>query len=295
MTLDQFSRRQIIFLSESALQQAGVVDVLPTPLDVVAGGAGVSEIISIGELPEDLAIRKPPGWKRILGAYLYRSDTAFVDLSQPVGRRRFTLAHETGHKLIPWHADSFHLDNDARIFEDTEEELEEEATLAGTLLIFQGGRFHTRALDYETGLQVPITLADTYGASITATARFYVEHHPDPVGLVIAGRFERADGTVPIWATVASKSFRERFGGLDRYFPQGSLPVAASFDHAVPRLVRQALATSAVQEIDLAVTDINNDRSMCLAQSFFNRRCVFFMISPKSRLRRGRRLGINAS
>lgn len=67
--------------------------------------------------------------------------------------------------------------------------------------MFQGGRFHARALDYETSLQAPIILAEQYGASFHASIRFYVEHHPEPVALIVAGRHQRADRTVPIWLT----------------------------------------------------------------------------------------------
>src|SRR6266511_2921347 len=103
MGLDPFSRRQIAALVESAIVAAGVDGTFPTPLEEVSGAAGVSELVNIGELPDDLRLAKPRALRRILGAYLYRTDTAFIDLNQPMGRKRFIQAHETGHKLIPWH------------------------------------------------------------------------------------------------------------------------------------------------------------------------------------------------
>ena len=175
-------------LSETVLQAADVIDVLPTPLDQVAKVAGIAEVVNIGDLPDELVTARPKSWRRILGAYLYRAETAFVDLSQPIGRQRFIFAHETGHKIVPWHARAFHLDNETCIFRDANEELEEEASFAASLLMFQGARFHARALDYETSLQAPISLADQYGASFHASIRFYVEHHPEPVALIVAGR-----------------------------------------------------------------------------------------------------------
>lgn len=110
----------------------------PTPLEAVADAAGVAELVNIRDLPEDIRVAKPSFLRRILGAYLYRTDTAFVDLSQPRGRKRFIQAHETGHKLIPWHEASYHLDDEGRLFRDTDEKLELEASFAAPMLIFQG-------------------------------------------------------------------------------------------------------------------------------------------------------------
>lgn len=290
MAVDPLLRRQIVAAAENALRVAGAVDVLPTPLDDVVEAIGVREVISIADLPTDLAIARPSGWRRLLGAYLYRADTAFVDLSQPVGRRRFILAHEAGHKIIPWHSDSFHLDDEARIFEDTEEELEEEANLVGTLLIFQGGRFVTHALEYQTGLQVPVALAATYGASLTATIRYYAEHHPDAIGLVVAGRYPRADGSVPIWVATQSDLFVDQFGEFRNYFGVSGLGVAG--EDAFGPVARAALSSSEVSSGELRLRDRRGEWVHCDVQAFFNQRCLFVLATPKRRLRRGRRLKI---
>lgn len=293
MAVDAHLRGQIITACERALRAADALDTLPTPLDAVVDAIGVREIISIGELPDDLQVKRPRGWRRVLGAYLYRADTAFVDLSQPVGRRRFILAHEAGHKLIPWHADTFHLDNEDRLFRDTEEELEEEANLAATLLIFQGGAFVERALDYETGLQVPVALASTYGASLTATIRFYAEHHPEPVGLIIAGRYVRADGTVPIWVATQSAAFGERFGSFRRYFPKGGLLLNGASSEVFGPMARSALATAGVCADEVRLRDQSGDWVHCNVQAFFNQRCLFLFATPRRRVRRGRRLQLD--
>ncbi|SRR6266545_1184220 len=223
---------------------SGVDGVLPTPLDLVGGAVAVDELVDIGELPEDLRRSTPGALRRILGAYLYRSDTAFVDLSQPSGRKRFIHAHEAAHKLIPWHEASFHLDDEKRLFRETEELLELEANLAAALLIFQGRRFHERALDYENSIKTPILLADQYGASLHVTIRFYVEHHPDPLALAIAGRFPRSDWTVPVFTGIESKSFGQRFGSIATLIP--AVPVREQRnDGAIVPLARAALVGSA--------------------------------------------------
>src|SRR5262245_1129905 len=100
---DELARRQILALTDSALRNAGVTGIIPTPLDVVAKTAGITEIIDISRLPADIAARKPPALKRILGALMHRERVALVDLSQCVPRARLTEAHEIGHQIIPWH------------------------------------------------------------------------------------------------------------------------------------------------------------------------------------------------
>lgn len=295
MAVDPFLRKQIMGLSEAVLQAADVVDVLPTPLEQVAKVAGIAEVVNIGDLPDELVTARPKGWRRILGAYLYRAETAFVDLSQPIGRQRFILAHETGHKIVPWHAKSFHLDNETCIFRDANEELEEEASFAASLLMFQGARFHARALDYETGLRAPISLADQYGASFHASIRFYVEHHPEPVALIVAGRYPRSDQTVPIWLSVESRAFSERFGTFRSLMPDRGVPLASDTAQPIGTLALAAYNGSDVANEKMKLTDLTGDAVTCTIETFFNQRCLFIMASTRSVLRRGRRITIHAS
>jgi hypothetical protein len=295
MAINPFLRRQIMGLSEAVLQAADVVDVLPTPLERVAKSAGIAEVVNIGDLPDELVTARPKSWRRILGAYLYRAETAFVDLSQPMGRQRFIFAHETGHKIVPWHAKSFHLDNETCIFRDANEELEDEASFAASLLMFQGARFHTRALDYETGIQAPISLADQYGASMHASIRFYVEHHPEPVALLVAGRHPRSDQTVPIWLSVESRAFVERFGTFRSLMPDRGVPLAPGAAHPIGTLALAAYNGSDLASEKMRLTDLAGDAATCNIETFFNQHCLFIMASTRSFFRRGRRITIHAS
>lgn len=294
MAIDPFMRRQILALAEAKLKAADVIDVLPTPLERVAAVAGVTEIIAIDDIPSNLVASKPNSLKRILGAYLYRSNTAFVDLSQPTGRRRFILAHETGHKIIPWHADSHHLDDEVRLFRDSEEELEEEANFAGTLMMFQGKRFHQRALDYENSLSTPLALAEDYGASLHASIWYYTEHHPEQMALVIAGQHARSDGTVPVWRSVQSTTFSERFGSVLDMLPKGGLPVQG-VHHPLAPVAKSAFSVSEVASDTVVLPDLHGTAVRCQAQAFFNQRCLFLLVTPKRTIRRGRRIEVRAS
>lgn len=295
MAIDPFLRRQIMGLSESALQAAGVIDVLPTPLEQVAKVAGIAEVVNIGDLPDELAAARPRGFRQILGAYLYRAETAFVDLSQPVGRQRFIFGHETGHKIIPWHAQAFHLDDEKRIFLDANEELEEEANFAASLLMFQGARFHARALDYETSLQAPISLAGQFGASFHASIRFYAEHHPEPVALIVAGRLPRSDRTVPILLSVESTAFSERFGPFRSHMPIRGVPLGPDIAHPIGALATAAYNSSDVASEKMKLTDLAGNAVTCNVETFDNQHCLFIMASPRTLVRRGRKITVHAS
>ena len=45
------------------------------------------------------------------------------------------------------------------------------------------------ALDYRVSIATPVALAAEYGASMHATIRYYALDHPDPVSVLVAGRY----------------------------------------------------------------------------------------------------------
>lgn len=295
MEINALARRQIAALADRLLRDAGVAGVIPTPLDQLSKFAGLKEVIDIGELPEELAAAKPKAWRRILGALLYRADTAFVDFSQVTGRARFTQAHEITHRALPWHARAYHLDDEARLFRDTECLLELEANFGAAQLLFQGNRFHNRALDYQTSIRTPIALAEDFDASIHATIRYYVEHHPEPLAALVTGRYRRFDGTVPTWSSVESPSFRSRFGRLADFLPGGEISLGENNSPlAFGKLAREAMTAVDPPAETVQLTDLAGKTSAFTAEAFFNQRCLFVMVSARHLVRLGRRLQLAA-
>jgi hypothetical protein len=137
-------------------------------------------------------------------------------------------------------------------------------------------------------------LAPTYGASLTATIRYYAEHHPEPVGLLVAGRFQRPDGAVPIWVGTQSTSFVQQFGSFRRYFPQEGLALAGDGADVLGPIARAALGSTGVSSGEVRMRDQADDWIRCDVQAFFNQRCLFVFATPQRRLRRGRRLNVAA-
>jgi len=276
------------------LRNAGVTGIIPTPLDAVAQAAGITEVIDISRLPGDIAARKPPAMKRILGALLHRERVALVDLSQSAPRARLTQGHEIGHKIIPWHETAFQLDDEERLFGMTHDRLEREAYLAGGHLIFQASHFWHHALDYKVSIGTPLALAPEYGASLHATIRYYVLEHPDPVAVLVAGRFVKCNGSVPVFGSIDSPSFLAKFGTLaDRM--DGELMIDGGEGRPVGDIARKAMSDGEVAAKEVTIGDINGERCAFIAEAFFNRHNLFVMVTAKKAARFGRRIRVVAS
>lgn len=253
--------------------------IIPTPLDAVAKTAGITEIIDISRLPADIAARKPPALKRILGALLHRERVALIDLSQCEPRARLTEAHEIGHQLMPWHQAAFQLDDEERLLGRTRDQLEREAYLAGGHLIFQGEHFWRRALDYQVSIGTPIALAPEYGASLHAAIRYYALHHPDPVSVLVAGRYQNRSGSVPVWESVDSPSFLAKFGMLAGRMA-GQLTIGDG--QPLGDIAMKAMSGTEVAAKDVNIPDVNGERCAFIAEAFYNHFNVFVMVTEKN-------------
>lgn len=280
-------------LAERLLQRADAAGVLPTPLDAVADVAGIEEVLDISELPAALAARRPSFLRRVVGALLYREEVAFIDYGQTHVRARFTEAHEIAHRALPWHRASHELflDDEHALDPGTELELEAEANLMAAQLLFQGVRFHERALSYELSLATPTLLAPQFGTSLHATIRYYVEHHPEPVALAITGQYPYSDDTVPVWNALASPTFVAEHGPFERWFPQNRLALGPGADvRPLGQVAHRALHGESHPTLELRRTGSDGEVRRYRAEAFYNQRCVFVLVTPRSGLRLGRRV-----
>jgi hypothetical protein len=289
--VNDLAQRQILAAAEQTLRRAEAYGVIPTPLGIVGEAAGVGAVVDISQLPA-ADVPTPSRLRKWLGAYLYRAETAFVDLSQPRGRARFIEAHEIGHRVVPWHRGAY-VDDERTLFRDTELMLELEANLAAAHLIFQGPPFFERALDYPLSLRTPVLLADEFDASLHATIRYYVERHVEPIAVLILGKYRRFDGTLPIFFAVESAAFQQRFGPIASRFPLGSVPA----DEAKPLGALVAASHLAVEppQTKVVLRDLEGAQKALIAECFFNTRCHFVTFTPATRLKRGRRIKLKSA
>jgi len=269
------------------------VGVVPTPLHAVTEAVGLAPIVDIGQLPPDIAAKKPWAWKRILGALVYRERLAFVDLSQPEPRARLTHGHEIGHRILPWHEGAFQLDGHENLLGMTRERLELEAYLAGGHLLFQGRHFTDQALGYQVSIKTPIALAGDYAASMHATIRYYVVHMPDPVAVLIAGRYQPAT-SVPVWDSIESPSFLVQFGRLAERIPQGRLQIARGHAKPLGDIANAAITGTQVASKEMIIPDLRGDRRHFVAEAFFNHHNLFVMVTERRATRYGRRIRVQA-
>jgi energy-converting hydrogenase Eha subunit A len=290
-SLSAFSQEKIARLAEDALRRSQTIGVFPTPIIAVQQTLGVRERISMRELPSAIWARKPGIWSRILGAYWYDERVVFIDEEQPEQRRFWTDAHEAGHAMCGWHAPVLRLDNEDTLFKQLHAGVEAEANFGAGYLIFQGGRFHREALKEQVSIRTPLALAAQYGASRHATLRYYTEHHPYAVALLVAGRYPYADGSIPIWNSIESADFKRRFGCLQEHLPDGKLRIrdaSAPFADILQASHNSVDPPSTI----IGLHDTGGTSRRFVAESFFNQRTHFVLVAERRATRLGRRVQI---
>ncbi len=287
--LAPYSRQRVARVAEGLLQSAGVVGELPTPLEPVRQAAGIQEVLDISDLPDEMAAKKPPRWKRILGAMMFSERVTFIDRSEQLSRVNFTDAHETIHAACPWHEPILRLDNEDTLEGRVKEALELEANFGAARVIFQGNRFFRRTLEHQVSIATPLAVSDEYGASSHATLHYYAEGHPDAVALIVAGRFPYADGSVPIWRIVKSESFGLRFGNaLHQLAPEGRMQLR-DVDSAFGDICLRSRSCLAPPSKKITLIDRDGREDTFLAEAFYNQRCQFVMVVENKARRLGRR------
>jgi hypothetical protein len=224
--MTEFTRQRLEAIVDRALRSAGVLGVVPTPLDAVASVAGVR---AVEPMPGELAARQ------VLGALRFDERTIYVSEGQSAPRRRFTLAHELAHALCPWHEAVLRIDTEDELFRSTRSTIEREANRAAGLLIFQG-----RRLGEAPAIDAALTLAKAHGASVHATLHHMVEGHDGAAALLVVGRFPQRDGSLPVWRSIESPAFTGRL-------PQTLRPGSELFE-LVERSRTRGLARASLAE-----------------------------------------------
>lgn len=288
--LPAFTREMIARLAEDALRRAQVVGMLPTPLVAVQQSLGIRSRINMRDLPKALEAKKPRFWSRILGAIWYEEKVVFIDKDQSQQRQLWTDGHEAGHAMCGWHAPILRLDNEDTLFKCLHPGVEAEANYCAGYLIFQGGRFHREALKHQISMRTPLALCHQYGASRHATLRYYVEHHPFAVALLIAGRRAEGDGSIPIWHSVESVEFEQRFGRLQDRLPSGTLRITDGQDAPLADILRASRSSIDPPSKVVRIPDHDGTRHPYVAEAFFNQWNHFILVAEEKSTRLGQRV-----
>lgn len=287
---EKFTKRRIARLSEQALRDAGVVGDLPTPMEAIQEVAGIRERVDISDrgLPKAVVAKKPSRIRRVLGALAWSDRTVYVDRGEPPPRVQFTDGHEAIHALCRWHEPTHLFDDDNSLGGRTDDIIESEANYGAAQLIFQGGRFHKQALREQVSIRTPLAMHCAYGASRHVALHHYVEDHPDALALIVAGRYPSGADQLPVWRSVESSSFLERFGRLHNLLPGGVLSIAE--DAPLAEIVQRSRTELDPPTKTVTLPDMDQTRHRFEAEAFFNGSCFFVLVIERKARRLGRRV-----
>jgi hypothetical protein len=278
---------------DRALAVAGITGVVPTPLDQLAATAGINETLDIAEFNGMQRRARVGKIRRFAGAIFFRERVVLVDLTKGAGSKRWIQAHELTHKLLPWHERNAYLDDDRTLTVDALEQQEREANIGAERILFQGDVFFEWALGFRNGAAVAIQLAPEFATSITATLRYYVRNHPEPIALIATGRAVQ-EGYARVAYVEGSKAYTSRFGSPRALFPSGRIPVNSTRQlDGVAAAIRQARSERPVIAFEpLTTHDVNGDDVLMDVEVFDNSYNTFLIVQPHRRVPLGRRLRV---
>jgi transcriptional regulator with XRE-family HTH domain len=233
------------------LHRADALNVVPTPLDQVIQ---VARLVAAGEITldegEKRQLRKMFGalvdgvLGKLRGVIHLRAREIWVQPDLHELKRRFVIAHEISHDLLPWQRELAYLDDDARLRDDIRIRFEREANQAAIELLAQGDRLRREADDSPLSVSLLSSLSAKYQISLQATARRVVEETRKDAAMGI--RFRGRDGGIGPYHVYASPTFEAKLGWAARGFlPAEARSAAQDADRALAAATFYALDLSA--------------------------------------------------
>jgi hypothetical protein len=220
--MDEAQLRAIERVAARLLKEADVGDYLPTPLDDILQKVGLVEPTESVLAPEVVA-NAPARLRAILGKLAGRVRGLVdrrereVHLDPTISfdaRRRFVKGHEIMHHALPWQQDLVYADNDERLSQSANVEMELEASQGSAELLYQGPRFTRDAADLQVGMAAVVDLHQRYGVSLESGLWRYVAKNAEPMLAVVldASPLSRTPVLFKRHQIVPSQTFVERFG-----------------------------------------------------------------------------------
>jgi Zn-dependent peptidase ImmA (M78 family) len=141
-----------------------------------------------------------------------------IDSEVPDLKQRWSEAHEIGHDLIPWHADTMLGDNKSTLTPSCHQQIEGEANYAAGQLLFLRHRFTDDVRSLFPSIESIKQLKDRYQNTMTATLWRYVEIHTGLVVGAISGHPHRPCSDFsprnPLRYFIRSRAFASQFSGV---------------------------------------------------------------------------------
>ncbi len=271
--------------AERALQQAGALGVLPTPIDEIMRVARVAEIEEDIHNPSFIArimakaekagqtIRR--ALSKVMGLFHASEGLIFIDRTLMKVKQRFVRLHESAHGFLPWQRPMYSLvqDGENALDPDTADLFDREANNFASEVLFQLDTFRDQAEEMSFDILTPVRLAKKFNASNYAAIRQYVSKNHRNCAVVVLNMPE-LDPLTGFRATlrrvVGSESFLQIFAG--KVWPEVFTP-GDDIGRFVPVNGRRA---SGKRQLGLA--DAHGTLHDCVAESFSTGHQVFVLI-----------------
>lgn len=215
--LSPTERKTIQTHALALLRKSDALGVFPTPLEQLME---VAELVAAGEITLDLDERRKlrdkfgplldKALNLLQGAIHRKTREVWIQPDLHEMRRRFVLAHEIGHDVLPWQHELAYLDDDQRLGENVRIKFEREANQAAIELLAQGDALRSEADDSPLTVSLVSSLSGKYEISLQATARRITEESRKAAAMTI--RFRGRGGGVGPYHVYCSRTFEARFG-----------------------------------------------------------------------------------
>jgi len=268
--------------AERALREAGVIGVLPTPLDEILTASRVQEIHEdvlndsfLTKLRKKADKQLKQALSKVLGVFDAVSRLIFVDqLLAPV-KKRFISLHEAAHGFLPWQRSMYRIveDCDKSLDPEAADLFDREANVFASEILFQNDTFHNLAVDKPFEIWTPIRLAKKFDASLYSSIRQYVSKSDRCCVVLVLNPpqlLEHFGFRATLRRVVSSSKFATMFD--NSRWPQTYTP-----DERIGRMVPLGKRRSSGKQ-ELSLTDANGDRHDCIAESFTQKHQVFILI-----------------
>ena len=267
--------------AQKALQEAGALGVLPTPVDDILAAANVEpineEVLDTGFLRR-LRSKASDALKRalskVLGVFDAKSGLVFVDRMLKPVKQRFVMLHEAGHGFLPWQRTMYELVEDCEQALDPEaaELFDREANVFASEVLFQLDTFAEMAADHEFQIWTPIKLSKKFNASLYASIRQYVAKSDRCCVVLVLNppKLSKGGFEATLRRVVPSASFARTFSTYP--WPNVYTP-ADPFGALVPLGNRKSSGKR-----NLFLKDSDGNHHECIAESFTQTYQVFILI-----------------
>ena len=275
-----------------ALEEAGVMGILPTPVDQILAVAQVEEVTEdVLNEPFLVGLRRKAGKSlkqavsKVMGVFDAVASLVFIDqLLVPV-KKRFVRLHEAAHGFLPWQRPMYRVveDCDKSIDPEAAALFDREANVFASEVLFQNDTFQNLAADRPFEIWTPIRLARKFDASLYSSIRQYVSksHYTCVVLVLNPPDFKAEVGfKATLRRVVSSTTFARMFD--NHRWPQFYTP-----DDQIGRLVPIGNRKSSGKQ-EIVLTDTNGDRHDCIAESFTQTHQVFVLIHVVNSLARSK-------